>query len=64
MSTKLTISIPDELARQLEPWRGRMNLSRISAEAIAEELAMLKGLPQEVQDKLTCRANAQPRDTG
>jgi hypothetical protein len=41
---KLTISIPEELARRLEPWRERMNISRVCSEAIAQEIDALEGL--------------------
>jgi hypothetical protein len=38
MATKLTITIPDELARRLEPHREHMNISRVCAEALEAEL--------------------------
>ena len=49
MATKLTITIPDELAERLEPWRDRMNISKVCAAAIHREVATLEKLPQEVQ---------------
>ncbi len=38
MATKLTITIPDELAKRLEPHREHMNISRVCAEALEAEL--------------------------
>ena len=49
-TTKLTITIPDDLAERLKPWRERMNISRICSEAIAKEVAILANLPQEVRE--------------
>jgi len=50
MATKLTITIPDDLAERLDPWRERMNISRVCSEAIAKELAILADLPREVKE--------------
>jgi post-segregation antitoxin (ccd killing protein) len=38
MATKLTITVPDELAKRLEPHREHMNVSRVCAEALEAEL--------------------------
>ena len=38
MATKLTITVPDELAKRLEPHREHMNISRVCAEALEAEL--------------------------
>jgi post-segregation antitoxin (ccd killing protein) len=36
---KLNISIPDDLAKRLEPYRDRINLSRVATEAITRAVA-------------------------
>ena len=41
---KLTITIPDELGERLELWRDRMNISKVCAEAIAEEIDRLESM--------------------
>jgi hypothetical protein len=38
MASELTITISNELARQLEPWRDRMNISQVCAAAILREI--------------------------
>ncbi len=38
MATKLTITVPDELAKRLDPHREHMNISRVCAEALEAEL--------------------------
>ena len=38
MATKLTITVPDELAKRLEPHREHMNISRVCSEALEAEL--------------------------
>ena len=38
MATKLTITVPDDLAKRLEPHREHMNISRVCAEALEAEL--------------------------
>src|SRR5512142_1050995 len=38
MATKLTITVPDELAKRLEPHREHMNISRVCADALEAEL--------------------------
>jgi post-segregation antitoxin (ccd killing protein) len=38
MATKLTITVPDELAKRLEPHREHMNISRVCAEALEADL--------------------------
>ncbi len=38
MATKLTITVPDDLAKRLEPHREHMNISRICAEALEADL--------------------------
>jgi predicted transcriptional regulator len=40
MATKLTITVPDELAKRLEPHREHMNMSRVCAEALEAELKL------------------------
>jgi hypothetical protein len=45
MATKLTITIPDELAAELKPWRDRMNISKTCAAAIEAKISTLAGLP-------------------
>jgi post-segregation antitoxin (ccd killing protein) len=47
MTKKLTISIPEELWSELEPWRDRMNVSAVCARAIQEEIKLLKNLWRE-----------------
>ena len=42
MTKKLTISVSEELAEQLEPFKDRMNLSKIFAEAAGRELGTIK----------------------
>lgn len=48
MTKRVTISISDELAERLEPWRSRINVSRVCAEALAKQVAVLEDLPKEV----------------
>ncbi|MGH3111083.1 MAG: hypothetical protein ACRDQT_09220 [Gaiellaceae bacterium] len=43
---RLTISVPDELHRSLERFRGRLNVSRVCQEALAKEIAKLEQLPR------------------
>jgi hypothetical protein len=51
MATKLTITIPDELDRQLDPWRDRMNISRVCAAAIEREIETVSaGLSPEAEN--------------
>ena len=38
MATKLTITIPDDLAKRLDPHRDHMNISRVCSEALEAEL--------------------------
>jgi post-segregation antitoxin (ccd killing protein) len=38
MATKLTITVPDDLAKRLEPHREHMNISRVCAQALEAEL--------------------------
>lgn len=38
MAQKLTITIPDEVALELEPFREQINISTICAEAIRREI--------------------------
>ncbi len=40
MATKLTITVPDELAKRLEPHREHMNISRVCSEALEAELKL------------------------
>ena len=40
---RVQITIPGELARELKPWRDRMNVSRVCAAAIENEIALLSG---------------------
>jgi len=42
MATRIQITIPDELAQRLEPWRDRMNISKVCAEAIQSEITTLE----------------------
>jgi hypothetical protein len=51
-ATRVSITIPDDLAERLEPYRDRMNISKVCSEAIERELSTLVELPVEVQ-KLT-----------
>jgi hypothetical protein len=46
---KLTITIPDELGERLEQWRDRMNISRVCAEAIAEEIDRLESIWSNIE---------------
>ena len=41
-SRKLTITIPEELAEDLDLWRNRLNISAVCAEAIQAELRFVK----------------------
>ena len=66
---KLTITIPSDLAERLEPWRDRMNISKLCSEAIEREIAVVADLPREVQEFTdvitrlrTERAEARKRD--
>ena len=49
-ATRLSITIPDELAERLEPLRDRLNLSKICTEAIDREVAMMTDLPTDVKE--------------
>lgn len=49
-ATRLSITIPDQLAERLEPLRDRLNLSKICSEAIGREVAMLTDLTTDVRD--------------
>ena len=40
---KMSISIPSDLAERLEPWRDRMNVSGVCADAIRREIEGLEG---------------------
>lgn len=44
---RLNISISDELHTALEPWRDRLNISQICAEALTREVAKLNDLPRQ-----------------
>ena len=46
---KLTITIPDELSERLELWRDRMNISKVCAEAIAEEIGRLESMWSNIE---------------
>jgi post-segregation antitoxin (ccd killing protein) len=61
MAKKLTITIPDELAERLAPWRERMNLSRICSAALEREVAARAELADEVREfaALIARLRAQ-----
>ena len=50
---KLTITIPDELGERLEPWRDRMNISKVCAEAIEEEIGRLETLWSSIEGAQT-----------
>ena len=41
---KLTITIPDKLGERLELWRDRMNISKVCADAIEEEIGRLESI--------------------
>ena len=57
MTYKLTVSIPTDVAHRLEPFRDRMNISRVCARAIEWEIAMLEThLPDHAK-----RDKAEPR---
>jgi len=58
-STKLTITIPDELAQRLEPLRNRMNISAVCAKALEAELALLQPLAgfEQAAEQLRERAS-------
>jgi post-segregation antitoxin (ccd killing protein) len=43
---KVTITIPDDLAERLEPWRDRMNISKVCSRAISQEVKDLEGTSQ------------------
>lgn len=47
---RLNITIPDELYAALEPWRGRLNISKICQEALAREVAKLNELPRQAAE--------------
>jgi predicted transcriptional regulator len=49
-ATKLTITIPDDLAERLDPVRDKMNISKVCAAAIDREVSMLADLPVDVQE--------------
>jgi hypothetical protein len=50
---KLTITIPDELGERLELWRDRMNISKVCAEAIAEEIGRLESAWSNIEGAQT-----------
>ncbi len=63
MATKLTITVPDELAKRLEPHREHINISRICAEALEADLksreAHLASLARyEEFKRMRCEAEA------
>lgn len=49
-ATRVSITIPDDLAERLEPYRDRMNISKVCARAIERELSDLTELPAAVEE--------------
>jgi len=47
---RLNITIPDELYAALEPWRDRINISKICQEALTQEIAKLNDLPRQAAE--------------
>ena len=47
-TTRLSITIPNDLAKRLEPYRDRINISKVCSECLEKELSVLADLPQEV----------------
>ena len=47
---RLNITIPDELYAALEPWRHRLNVSKICQEALTREIAKLNDLPRQAEE--------------
>ena len=47
---RLNITIPDELYAALEPWRDRLNVSKVCQEALAREVAKLNDLPRQAAE--------------
>ena len=45
---RLNITIPEDVYARLDRWRDRINLSRISAEAITRELGKLEQVPDDI----------------
>jgi post-segregation antitoxin (ccd killing protein) len=43
---KVTITVPDDLAERLDPWRDRMNISKVCSRAISQEIKDLEGTSQ------------------
>jgi len=60
-SVKLTVTIPEKLAERLEPYRGRLNLSQITAEAIERKVKELEDIagPAEAVADLIIRLREQ-----
>lgn len=47
---RLNITIPDELYIALEPWRDRINISKVCQDALAREVAKLNDLPRQAAE--------------
>ena len=63
---KLNISISDDLAKRLEPYRDRLNLSRIASDCIEREVAALEAVPDMTRnlEALIAKLRQQKREVG
>lgn len=50
MSKNITISVPDDLAAQVEKWRDRMNISKVCQKALETGIFRLEHLPKFGKD--------------